>query len=420
MINKVFFHIDVNSAYLSWEAARRLRSDKKALDIRKVASVISGNPDKRSGIVLAKSEVAKIFGIKTGESIKTAREKCPNIYVIAADFDLYIESSKKLMQLLRTYSPNVYQYSIDEAFIDMTGTGRLFGDPVICADNMRKKVYEELGFTINIGISENMVLAKMAGDFSKPNKTHTLFKNEIEKKLWPLPIEDLFFVGRKTSKKLRNIGITNIGELANMNISVLRKYFNKHGEIIYNHANGLDGYDFLKKGSKEKSIGNSTTTAFDIEDRKTAKHLILSLAETVCARLRHKDMKAKVVSLEFLNTDFKRYSMQKKMEFGTNSITIIYECACSIFDNLWDGRPIRHIGVSTSKIFDKQIDQINFLDIISNEKLNQKELKLYSAIDSIRDKYGTESIQRASFVNGSFKHMEGGTSKNKKDGLVYL
>lgn len=418
---KVFFHIDVNSAYLSWEAANRKLKNPECADLRSIASIVSGNPDKRSGIVLAKSEKAKAFGIKTGENIYSAKSKCPNLYIVAANFDLYIEYSAKLMEILVTYSPNVYQYSIDEAFVDMTGTGRLFGDPQTCADNIRKRVYEELGFTINIGISENMVLAKMASDFSKPNKTHTLYKDEIEKKMWPLPIEDLFFVGRRTSKKLRNMGIYTIGELANADLYQIRRYFKKHGDIIYNHANGIDGYNFLRAKTKYKSVGNSTTTSFDIDDDKTAKHLILSLTETVCARLRKKDMQAGVVSLELVDVDFKRYHMQKKMVFKSNSVKNIYEKACLIFDELWNGKPLRHIGVGTSHVVGQDMEQVNFFDRLdSEENICKKEENLYSAIDLIRDKYGEESIKRASFVNDEFGHMEGGTSKNKKNGLVYL
>ncbi|WP_101773189.1 Y-family DNA polymerase [Peptostreptococcus faecalis] len=415
MSNKVFFHIDVNSAFLSWEAARRIKENSDSIDLRNIASAVSGDPKKRSGIILAKSSIAKKFGVKTGEPVHLAKRKCPELYLVPADFNLYIESSNAMIRFLNKYSPHVYQYSIDEAFIDMTGTQRLFGDPITCANSMREKIKEELGFTINIGISDNMVLAKMAGDFSKPDKTHTLFKNEIEEKMWPIPIEELFFVGRKTAGELRKMGIETIGDLAKMDINYIKRKLKKHGEVIHNHANGLDGYNFLGEKAKNKSVGNSTTTAFDISDLGTAKHLILSLSETVCARLRKKDMMAGVVSLEIVDINFKKNSAQKKLKRRSNTVNAIYSTACEIFLDIWDGKPIRHIGVGTSKVESKEEDQLNFFEYTFS-----KEEKLYKAVDDIRDKYGDDSLKRASFLESEFRHMEGNKSKKKKDGIVYL
>lgn len=415
MLEKIFFHVDVNSAYLSWEAARRNNSNKSEIDIRSIPSVVSGDPNRRSGIVLAKSVPAKKFGIKTGEPIYSARKKCPELYIVPADFDLYVECSNNLIKILKDYSPDVYQYSIDEAFVDMTGTEKLFGNPVDCANALRERVKRELGFSINIGISNNMVLAKMAGDFSKPDKTHTLFKYEIEEKLWPLPIEDLFFVGRKTAEKLKNMGITKIGDLAKSDLNFIKKHLKSIGEIIYNHANGRDGYTFLKDKVKNKSIGNSTTTTFDISDKEVANRLMLSLCETVCARLRKKQMSARVVSVEIVDMNFKRMHMQKKLNKKTNLLNDIYQIACEIFVELWNGIPLRHLGVSASHIESTEESQLSFFDTTYS-----KEDMLYKAVDEIREKYGEDSVIRASFLEGDIGHMEGGTSKNKKNGIVYL
>lgn len=415
MARKIFFHVDVNSAYLSWEAVRRKEKYPEKEDLRDIPSAICGDPSKRSGIILAKSIPAKNFGVKTGEPIYSARKKCPNLYLVSSDFDLYIASSKALMDILNRFSPNVYQYSIDEAFMDMTGTERLFGNPILCADKIRKVVKEELGFTINIGISSNMVLAKMAGDFTKPDKTHTLFQDEIKKKMWPLDVSELFFVGRKTSEKLRRFGINTIGQLATTDVDFLRKYFKKHGEVIHNHANGLEGYVFLHENVKNRSIGNSTTTAFDITDINTANELILSLSETVCARLRAKNVFPSVVGIEILNIDFKRSRIQKKLNFRTNSLDIIYRESKNLLLALWDKVPLRHIGIWTSNVEEKNKSQLNFFD-----EIKDKNEKLYIAIDKIRDKYGEDSIKRARFLNSEFSHMEGGTSKNKKNGIIYL
>ena len=416
MKDKVFFHIDVNSAYLSWEAANRKKMNIGGPDLINIPSAVAGNPERRSGIILAKSQSAKKFGIKTGEPVGIARTKCPNIYLVPPNFDLYVEYSNLLMDFLRTYSPSVYQYSIDEAFVDMTGTQRLFGNPMDCADTIRQRVREELGFTINVGVSDKMVLAKIAGDFSKPDKTYTLFQSEIEEKMWPLPIEDLFFVGRKTSKKLRSLGIETIGQLANTDINFMKRHFKKQGLVIHNHANGMDGYDFFQKTTaNNRSVGNSTTTSSDIYSFEEARHWILALSETVCARLRRKNFTAAVVSVELVDRDFKRGQAQKSLGFRTNRVSDIYEAACEIFKSLWWGKPIRHIGIATSKVQGKNSNQLSFFN-----QLSSKEEKLYTAMDDIRAKYGDDSIKRASFLRGEADHMEGGTSKNKKNGLVYL
>lgn len=410
MPKKVFFHVDVNSAYLSWEAMRRKKENSECTDLREIASVVSGDPTKRSGIVLAKSQIAKTFGVKTGEPVEMARRKCPQLQVVPADFDLYIDCSHALINLLKEYSPNVYQYSIDEAFMDMTGTERLFGPPKECADKLRERIKEELGFTVNIGVGNNMVCAKMAGEFSKPDKTHTLFKDEIETKLWPLPIEELFFVGRKTSEKLKNFGFETIGDLANADLDFIRRRFKKHGEVIHRHANGLDGMEFFNEDVKNKSIGNSTTTANDITDIKYANQLILSLCETVCARLRKRDMKAGVVSIEIVDMNFKRISRQKKLSIMTNSVNIIYNEACRLFAENWDKTPVRHIGVTTSQVKDRKVEQLNFFGTMST-----KEDKLYRAVDTIREKYGTGSIKRATFIENEIGHMEGGLIKRNRE-----
>lgn len=415
MKEKIFFHVDVNSAYLSWEAAKRSKENIAGKDLREIASAVSGDPNKRSGIVLAKSQIAKKFGVNTGEPIEIAKRKCPQLYVVPANFDLYIESSNKLIKLLNEYSPYVYQYSIDEAFIDMTGTDRLFGNPKICADNIRNRIKKELGFTVNIGIGNNMLTAKMAGEFSKPDKTHTLFKDEIESKMWPLGIEELFFVGDKTANKLRNLGFVSIGDLAKADINFIIKRFKKHGEIIHRHANGEEGYVFLKKNIKNKSIGNSSTTAYDISEIEQANQLILSLCETVCARLRKKNMKAGVLSIEIVDMNFENYTKQRKLNVDTNAVNIIYKEACDMFIEIWNKTPIRHIGITTSNVENKKVEQLNFFD-----NANIKEENLYDAVDKIRDKYGEDSIKRASFIGKNISHMEGGISKKKKDKNVYL
>ena len=274
----VIFHIDVNSAFLSWEAVYRLHHLGGKEDLREKVSAVGGDMAMRHGIILAKSIPAKKFHIKTGETILEAKQKCPELILVPPNYGLYEKCSKAFMDILRRYSPDVEQYSIDEAFVDMTGTEGLWGDPVTAAYRMKDQIRDTLGFTVNIGISENKLLAKMASDFQKPDRVHTLWHNEIEDKMWPLPVSELFFVGRATAKKLFNLGIHTIGELAHADPHLLKVHLKKHGEVIWAFANGMDVSVVQSEASANKGYGNSTTIAFDVTDASTAKLVLLALA----------------------------------------------------------------------------------------------------------------------------------------------
>mgnify|MGYP002799991601 FL=1 len=238
--NRVIFHVDVNAAYLSWEAVYRLRHLGVKEDLRKQAAGVGGDTALRHGIILAKSVPAKRYGIRTGESILEAKRKCPSLILVPPHYRLYEKASKAFMEILKEFSPAVEQYSIDEAFMDMTGTHVLWHSPEAAAETVRKRIRDELGFTVNIGISSNKVLAKMASDFEKPDKVHTLFPAEIGTKLWPLPVSELFFVGSRTKRKLDSLGIYTIGELARTDPEILKSHLKKQGEILWAFANGID------------------------------------------------------------------------------------------------------------------------------------------------------------------------------------
>ena len=199
--DSIVFHIDVNSAFLSWEAVNRAKKGMEP-DLRTIPSAIGGDMAKRHGVILAKSIPAKQYNVRTGESIMEARKKCPNLLIISPNHKLYKKYSNAFMDILREYTPDVEQFSIDEAFMDMTGTQLLFGEPIAAANQIKDRIKKELGFTVNVGISSNKLLAKMASDFQKPDLVHTLFPDEIRTKMWGLPVSDLFFVGRVTTKKL--------------------------------------------------------------------------------------------------------------------------------------------------------------------------------------------------------------------------
>lgn len=417
MPEAVIYHIDVNSAFLSWEAAYRLEQNPDAPDIRTFPAVIGGSEELRHGIVLAKSPSAKRYGICTGEPLAQARHKCPDLQIYPPHFDLYVERSKQFLELLRRYAPSVEAYSIDEAFCDMTGTTRLYGDPVAFAHKLKDIIYEELHFTVNIGISVNRILAKMASDFEKPNLVHTLFPDEIAAKLWPLPIEELFFVGKASARRLRSFGITTIGELARSNRDTILSILKSHGDTIWNYANGIESTPLTRHQVSNKGYGNSLTIPFDVTDSDTAKHVLLSLCETVGARLRADGAYISVVQVQITDNEFHNTCHQATLPSSTNVTEKIYECVCGLFDAAWNHVPIRLLGVSTSKATTESYEQYNLFDIERNEKL----AKLNSAVDKIRNRYGEDSIKRACFIEhasspADISHMTSGMNRAKRTG----
>lgn len=393
MGKRVIYHIDVNSAFLSWEAVRRLKEDQEAPDLRKVASAVGGDQKQRHGVILAKSIPAKKYGVRTGESIVEAKRKCPGLLLVPSDYQFYKEKSRAFIEILREYSPDVEQYSIDEAFMDMTGMQTLFGEPVKAAYTIKDRIREELGFTVNVGISSNKYLAKMASDFTKPDKVHTLFPEEIREKMWPLPVGDLLFVGRSTVKKLETMGIKTIGQLAATDVALLCGILKKQGESIWNFANGIDFSPVQTEPEMNKGYGNSTTISFDVTDGEAARTVLLALAESVGARLRSDCIKIQVVSVQIKDSQFHRMSHQCVLPAATDVTTEIYETACQLFEELWDGRPIRLLGIQTSRT---QEDDARQLTLFDDEHDKWKQMD--EAVDKIRRKYGKDAVKRASFL----------------------
>ena len=406
----IIYHIDVNSAFLSWTAVKRLRDNPEALDIRTIPAVIGGDEKKRHGIVLAKSVPAKAYGIQTGEPLVQTRKKCPDILIVPPDFATYVSMSEQLMNFLKQTAPVVEQYSIDEAFCDMTGTGLLYGDPVAFAHQLKDDILNRFGFTVNIGISTNKLLAKMASDFKKPNLVHTLFPEAIPQKMWPLPEGELFFVGPSMCKKLEALGIHTIGDVAASNPQLLVSHFKKHGELIWNYANGFDIELPVNHKAANKSFGNSVTLHFDVTDAENAKTILLSLSETVGARIRAEHAYIGVVSVTIVDNEFRHLSRQCTLSTPTDITEIIYENACRLFDLTWNHVPIRLLGVSTAHATDTAFHQMNLFD----EDKNERFAMLNKAVDSIRDKYGEDSIKRARFLDNGCTHMSGGLNREKR------
>lgn len=415
-MRQVIFHIDVNSAFLSWEACYRIHHLGGTLDLRNIPSAVGGDVTKRHGIILAKSIPSKKYGIKTGESVPEALRKCPDLVLVPPNYNLYQKSSKAFVNILKEYSPTVEQYSIDECYVDMTGMEGIFGDPVVIANQIREHINHELGFTVNIGVADNKLLAKMASDFKKPDMVHTLWREEIPTKMWPLPVSELFFVGRATFKKLRGIGITTIGDLAQTEKAIIKSHFGKYGESIWDFANGIDFSSVEPTPPPNKGYGNSTTIAFDVCDSDTAKQVLLALCETVGARLRKDGVHISVVAVGIRDYSLRYYGHQLTLDTPTNITLEIYEAACRAFDEGWDGIPIRHLGVHTSHVSNESSRQTSLFDRTDYEKLERLDM----AVDSLRKRFGNDVIKRATFVEAPenkaklIDHMSGGISREKR------
>ena len=392
---RLIFHIDVNSAFLSWESVARLREDPAALDLRTIPSAVGGDASKRHGIVLAKSTPAKAFGVATGEPLAQALRKCPSLVVVPSHYELYVSFSRKLIHLLEDYTPDIEKFSIDEAFLDMTETIHLFGSPVETADAIRRRVQEELGFTVNVGIAPNKLLAKMASDFEKPDRTHTLFREEIPSKMWPLPIRDLFLVGGAAQRKMEAMGLRTIGDLARCDLELLRSQLgDKYSRQIHRYANGIDDEPVEERAAVNKGYGNRITLARDVSDTETACQVLLSLAETVGARLRADHVLCNQVCVELRDWRFPSSPHQGALQFPTDSTSVIYEEACRLLREFWDGTPVRLIGIRTGKISDHAFVQMSLFET----EQDRKRLKMEQAVDQIRSRFGTDSIKRASFL----------------------
>ena len=407
-MNRIIFHIDVNSAFLSWTAVDRL-AHGETLDIRTVPAIIGGDSSTRHGIVLAKSVPAKAFHITTGEPVAQALRKCPTLMMVSPNHDLYKQRSHEMMALLHTYTDDIEQLSIDECFLDFTPIARQFESPVAAAGIIKERIKAELGFTVNVGIAPNKLLAKMASDFTKPDRIHTLFPEEIAAKMWPLPVDDLYMVGHSSANRLKALGIRTIGELAATDLTYLTQEFKSHGKLMWEYANGIADDKVQNVSREAKGIGNSTTLSEDVTTTEAANQVLLRLSESVATRLRKADMLAQNVTVEIKYSDFTSCSHQSALYSATNTTQQIYETACLLFAQLWNGAPLRLLGIRTTRllssndpvqlsIFDFNTnssvptDSVNIKPASSKTKLAQ----LDAAMDSIRSRFGESSVVRGS------------------------
>ena len=395
-MRKLIFHIDVNSAYLSWEATRRVQNGEP--DLRLIPSAIGGDREKRTGVILAKSIPAKKFKITTGEPVGMALRKCPDLVLAKPDFKLYVQCSRAFIAVCRKYAPVVEQVSIDECFCDFDNTERIYPDPLELAHRIKDEIRDTLGFTVNVGISENKLLAKMASDFEKPDKVHTLYPNEIPEKLWPLPVGELFTVGKATAQRLRQARIETIGALAHTDVETLEKMFGpKMGRHLRRYANGISNSPVLAEPEDAKGYSISTTLEDDVETTEAAYHILLALADSVAARMRADGFKAWCVAVTIRSNDFKNKSHQQKLREPTDGTNEIYQLAKKLFSELWNGKtPLRLLGIALTDLTKEEFVQTSLFDAADERKTKSK--KLDQTVDALRSKYGRSTIQRGALL----------------------
>ena len=388
-------------------------------DLREIPSVVGGDPKQRTGIVVAKSIPAKKYGIQTGEPMAMALRKCPNLVVVPSDFRLYTDNSLAFKAICRDYAPVVESFSIDEVFLDMTGTSLIYPDPIATAHEIKDKIHAELGFTVNVGISTNKLLAKMASDFEKPDKVHTLFPEEIPVKMWPLPIRDLLFLGKASEKRLQDFGIHTIGELAREKESAIQSLLGeKTGHQLYQYARGIDNSPVLAQAEESKGFSVEKTFNDDIVSVEQVLPILLEQCDIVATRMRRKGKKCSCISVTFRTLDFKNRSHQTSLSSATDVTDEIYENARRLFLEFWKGQPLRLIGVALTGLTDESFEQMSLFE---DTKKKEQRQKLDAALDAIRMKFGNDKITRASIMNSNTgmgrkakAQMENETQKRNK------
>ncbi|MBE6138684.1 MAG: DNA polymerase IV [Firmicutes bacterium] len=407
-MDRIVMHIDVNNAFLSWTAIDLLNRGYK-YDIRNSYAVIGGDERKRTGIVLAKSTAAKKMGVYTGETLFSARKKCPALKSYPPNYQFYVEMSNKLFKLLSKYSPDIEVASVDECYLEYTGVKNLYGDEIEFAKKLQKEIFDTLGFTVNVGIANNKLCAKMASDFEKPNKIHTLYSYEVENKMHGLDVGELFGIGKMSAKKLYELGIKTIGDLANSDPYFLYKYFKNQAMVMINSAKGIDNSLVISESEELKGIGNEITLDHDVSSKQELEQHLLYLADKVARRLRGTNRYAFVVAVILKDKYFKRISRQRKLKNATNVTDEIYQIAKDVLDEFDELEPIRLIGLRLNNLVDKVEIQVSLFDDI---KVHDNNENLDKMVDKLKDKFGSNIVRKASLINvDDKKRIEKGVNK---------
>jgi DNA polymerase-4 len=396
MKERIVIHVDVNNAFLSWTAVEMLKNGSK-VDIRKRYAVIGGDEKERRGVVTAKSYPCKSKGVVTGESIYSARRKCPYLEVYKGDFKVFREYSDKMYNYLCNYSNIIERYSIDECFIEYTDSYKLFGNPIEVAYKIKEDIKRLFGFTVNVGVGNNKLCAKMASDFKKPDMVHTLFSYEVKDKIWNMDVSELFMIGKSSSKRLHELNIKTIGELANTNVEFLNKYFKSMGRTMWEYANGIDNSPVYYEVSDPKSISTSTVLPYNYRDIEEISKVFKELSMETGKRLRSKGLFARGVSIWIKYSDFSKFSKQKVLDNTISNDEDIYNYAMELFRKLWNrDKTIRGLCVGVSYLSEKNDVQLSIFS--SNNEKKKENDKLQKVLDDIRDKYGSNIINYADMV----------------------
>ncbi|WP_022776804.1 DNA polymerase Y family protein [Butyrivibrio sp. AE3009] len=418
----IIFHIDVNSAFLSWSALKKLQEEPGSVDLRTIPSAVGGDVKSRHGIITAKSIPAKKYGIVTGEPVVKALQKCPKLVLVESDFATYKMYSRAFIEILHKYSPVIEQVSVDEAYVDMTGTYSLYKDletpdcpfPICVAHRIKDEVRDTLGFTVNVGISCNKLLAKMASDFQKPDKIHTLFPEEIPDKMWPLPIGDLYGCGKQTAQRLMGLGIRTIGDAAHADTEMLLSILGENaGSYIYASANGYGSTNVSGSYDDAKSYSNETTLSSDLNSDSYDKDIIpvlKYLSGKVSERLKKDHVYGRTVTVSVKTGNFKRHSAQMQLDNSIDDAKAIFDCAKALSDKLLlgtfglfaKGEVIRLVGVGVTKLDDGSYRQMSLFDMMEEKSDNapsidtEKMKKLDAMTEKLTGAYGKGIIKKAS------------------------
>ena len=360
-MRRIIFHIDVNSAFLSWTAVKMVNEGKS--DIRMVPSVVSGDPSDRRSIITAASIPAKKLGIKTAQPVSMALRVCPSLVRVGGDWAWYKECSEGFISICRSYSPVLQQFSIDECFIDMSFRCKA-DNAVEVATKLKDEIKSKLGFTVNVGIGSNKLLAKMASDFEKPDKVHTLWENEVEEKMWPLGVRDLLWVGKKTEERLTSYGINTIGQLASLGIgSLTRLVGQKFAHQLHENANGRDDSPVETETAEAKSYSAERTFSKDLVEAKDIDKALFNVACIVAHRIRRDNFRASTVSMFVKYNDFTVAQKQCQTEQPTDVTAVILNEARRMLSEVWDGKtPIRQVGLGVSKLTHESAVQMSLFE----------------------------------------------------------
>lgn len=394
-MSRIIFLVDMNAFFISCEATRRP-------ELHGIPAAVAGDPKYRSGIILTANYKARAFGVKTGMTLFEAQKVCPEILLLKPDFSLYTSLSRRVMEILSTYTPVIEQASIDEAWLDMTGTPAVASSPRTAAEKIMAEIKDELGLFCSIGISENKFLAKMASDMKKPLGITELFIKDVPEKLWKLPVSDMYGIGSRSAARLRGIGIMTIGDIAKFGEKPLLGDFGKMGQRIFELANGKDNEPVLARVKDEmKSVGRSTTLSEDVKDVNFACKVILALSEEIGADARRYGKKGKTVQITLRYPDFTNITRQASVS-TTNLTSEIAAAGEKLLRKNWTNRPVRLIGISLSGFEGEEPEQLSFFE--SAEKAgNHREEKLEKAVDDLRERFGKTAVKRASLIDESFR-----------------